>query len=551
MTQRKKRALFGVGFLLLVALVGWLVAPSYIKWRINQKPGVNVASVQILGLHCVQLDSVTITREWVYGKVDHAKVCEDQQTIDAEGGELTVLLDRRPTHGEGTSGSAKNFKVTTRDLITQVVKGDVKAAVANIEGDLQKGFTAPWAVVDHPKVGLTTVNVKVSPTGDQVSFEGGQAVLKERIFNLDVEVVLLSATTLRPREGSLTIDSVKSRLVTAEKVTATYESALTFSADSIRFRDDRLHKEAITLTNVSLGPFNPKEALTTNQAIHANGVTLNVNVKEKHVWGSQTCQEWYKALPEELRIAPLQGLTFEGDFEFDLHLEPKVKLDWKLGCHNPKPAPAIIAGLTSKFTYVAFKADGSEFTRETGPKSSSWVPLIDISPTMVTALQATEDPAFFQHKGFIRQALENALADNVKMGKPFRGGSTLTMQLAKNLWLRRSKTIGRKVQEAFLTIVLESYLTKEQIVELYLNVVEFGPNLYGIGSAAKTLTGVEPSFLTLSDSLYLALRLPKPTKSGPFDDARKAVVKKLIGSMAASGKITEDVAEAEASVLEP
>jgi membrane peptidoglycan carboxypeptidase len=111
------------------------------------------------------------------------------------------------------------------------------------------------------------------------------------------------------------------------------------------------------------------------------------------------------------------------------------------------------------------------------------------------------------------------------------------MQLAKNLWLSREKTLGRKVQEGILTIALESSLTKDQIMELYLNVVEFGPNTYGIGPGCAKFLNKYPGELSLSEALYMALRLPSPNHAQTYESS-KGFIKKLIDIGVASGKLT-------------
>jgi len=137
----------------------------------------------------------------------------------------------------------------------------------------------------------------------------------------------------------------------------------------------------------------------------------------------------------------------------------------------------------------------------------------------------------------------------MKLGKFFRGGSTLTMQLAKNLWLSRTRTIGRKVQEAILTVALESTLPKDKILELYLNVVEFGPDIYGIGPASRTLLHKEPMTLSIPESLYLVLRLPAPNNSASYEQ-KKGLIKRLMDNIAASGKVPAELIEVEKGLLD-
>ena len=113
------------------------------------------------------------------------------------------------------------------------------------------------------------------------------------------------------------------------------------------------------------------------------------------------------------------------------------------------------------------------------------MPLSAISKFMEVAVLTTEDGGFHRHHGFDHEAIRNSIRENLRRRKFVRGASTISMQLAKNLYLDRGKNLSRKLQEAVLTMYLEQELTKEQILELYLNVVEFGPLIYGIGPAAR------------------------------------------------------------------
>src|SRR5690606_31270328 len=113
------------------------------------------------------------------------------------------------------------------------------------------------------------------------------------------------------------------------------------------------------------------------------------------------------------------------------------------------------------FQHFVVDADGraAEFT--TGPTTEHWVPLNEITPYMETGVIVCEDSRFFKHNGFDNKAIRDSILSNLKKGRFFRGGSTLTMQLAKNLYLGREKTLSRKFQEAAFTLLLEERLSKE------------------------------------------------------------------------------------------
>ncbi len=136
-----------------------------------------------------------------------------------------------------------------------------------------------------------------------------------------------------------------------------------------------------------------------------------------------------------------------------------------------------------------------------------------ISPYMEAAVRTCEDGRFRTHRGFDYEAIRNSIRENLKAGRFLRGASTVSMQTVKNVWLDRDKTLGRKISEAVLTVYLEQELSKDEILELYLNDIEFGPMIYGIGPAAQHYFHTSPGALSLSQALYLGSILPSPKKA--------------------------------------
>lgn len=135
-----------------------------------------------------------------------------------------------------------------------------------------------------------------------------------------------------------------------------------------------------------------------------------------------------------------------------------------------------------------------------------------IPPLLKRALTSSEDGSFYQHHGFDFEALRISYEKNLKEGRFKAGGSTITQQLAKNLFLSQEKSLGRKAKEVILTLQLEQKLTKEQILETYVNIVEFAPQTYGLLNAARFYFSKAPSTLTPSEILFLTTLLPSPKK---------------------------------------
>lgn len=143
-----------------------------------------------------------------------------------------------------------------------------------------------------------------------------------------------------------------------------------------------------------------------------------------------------------------------------------------------------------------------------------WVPLDQISPNLKRAVIVGEDIEFFSHEGFAVSEIKEAIRDALS-GTRLRGASTITQQLAKNLWLSPSKNPLRKLREALLTRQLENHLSKRRILELYLNVVEFGPGIYGAEAAARHYFGKPAAQLSEWESAQLAASLPRPSRWHP------------------------------------
>jgi monofunctional biosynthetic peptidoglycan transglycosylase len=149
----------------------------------------------------------------------------------------------------------------------------------------------------------------------------------------------------------------------------------------------------------------------------------------------------------------------------------------------------------------------------------SWVPYDRISIEVKKAVVAAEDMSFFSHNGFDTHELKIAARDAVQ-GKRVRGASTLTQQLAKNLWLSPSRSPLRKVREAVLTWQLERNLSKTRILELYLNVAQFGPETYGVGAAAGRYFGVPAGALNADQAAQIAAGLTRPSTWHPGVSSR-------------------------------
>jgi membrane peptidoglycan carboxypeptidase len=185
-------------------------------------------------------------------------------------------------------------------------------------------------------------------------------------------------------------------------------------------------------------------------------------------------------------------------------------------------------------------------TMVVGPASPDFVPIGELPEHVVRAVTTSEDAGFFGHAGFDFEELRNALAEGAEAGRVIRGGSTITQQLAKNLFLTPERTLARKVREATIAIGLEAALPKHRLLEIYLNVAEWGPGLWGIGPAARHWFGKDARELSPKEAAFLASIIPSPVRyhvmfaRGFASEAWEARVNDLLFRMTEQGALTDD-----------
>jgi monofunctional biosynthetic peptidoglycan transglycosylase len=201
----------------------------------------------------------------------------------------------------------------------------------------------------------------------------------------------------------------------------------------------------------------------------------------------------------------------------------------------------LLAGMTmAGLWWYMTLPDGSEFVH-TNPRRTAmiryregegdrtgpitWVPLSRISPTLRRAVIIAEDANFYHHKGIDWEAAWSALQRDWRERRFSRGGSTITQQLAKNLYLQPRKTIWRKVTEALIAMRIERHLSKPRLLELYLNVVEWGHGIYGAEAAARHYFGKSAAELTIEEASWLAAILPAPLRYEQHPRARFVVAR--------------------------
>jgi hypothetical protein len=232
------------------------------------------------------------------------------------------------------------------------------------------------------------------------------------------------------------------------------------------------------------------------------------------------CTDAVRSIPNallgDMALAQWKG-TIGGKlrFQVDSRELDKTELKFDIKDHCEFTVVPVIADLSrfgKPFIHTVTEPDGTEFEMETGPGTENWTPIEAMSPYFIYAVMVHEDPQFFNHHGFSPLNIRNAVVRDLKERRYAVGASTISMQLVKNVFLHREKTMARKIQEVLLTWWTERVMEKRDILELYLNVIEYGPSVYGIRNAAKHYWNRLPSELSPAESVFLANILPNPKK---------------------------------------
>lgn len=275
-------------------------------------------------------------------------------------------------------------------------------------------------------------------------------------------------------------------------------------------------------------------------------------------------QQLFESLPEGLFLN-LQGMKVSGDLsyclDFDLDMQKPDSLKFYSNLEGKdfrikNYGSTNLTFINGSFQHTAFEHGIPVRSFTVGPDNPAYRPLVAISPYLRNAIMTAEDGGFMWHRGFLPDAFRGAIIDNVKAGRFVRGGSTISMQLVKNVFLNRNKTITRKLEEALIVWLIENerLSSKERMYEVYLNIIEMGPLVYGVQEGAQFYFGKDVSNLSLAESIFMASIVPHPKwfrysfdESGHLRDFLGPYYSFLANRMAGKGFISE----AEAATIKP
>lgn len=231
-------------------------------------------------------------------------------------------------------------------------------------------------------------------------------------------------------------------------------------------------------------------------------------------------QDFISSLPAGL-FRHFEGMEAKGNFSYALNFEyndhrpNNVVFDSKLkpeGIKITKYGEANLNKINGEFVYRAIDKGVLQRPITIGSGNGNYTPLSQMSPYLKKCVLTSEDPSFMTHRGFINEAFKESITKNIKTKKFTRGASTISMQLVKNVFLTREKTLSRKLEEILLVYILENnrISSKDRMLEVYFNVIEWGPNVYGIAEASQFYFQKRPWDLNVNQCLFLATIIPNP-----------------------------------------
>lgn len=231
-------------------------------------------------------------------------------------------------------------------------------------------------------------------------------------------------------------------------------------------------------------------------------------------------QQLINSFPQGL-FESLEGMQVEGKVKYDLdfYLDAKAPDDVifnsqlkNIGFKVLKWGKTNLQKINKTFVYTPYEYGRPMRDIVIGPENPDYVPLEQISPNLKNALLTAEDPSFYSHNGFVEESFRNSIITNFKEKAFKRGGSTISMQLVKNVYLNRQKTMARKAEEMLIVWIIENgrLTSKSRMFEIYLNLIEWGKNVYGIGEASRYYFGKHPSQLDIGEGIFLASIVPRP-----------------------------------------
>ena len=450
--------------------------------------------------------------------------------------EIKNLNIRASIDSHQVAVNISDFRITSKKFTSQLTI-------------LEDGLTSNWNVESKINNSDRLVDIRL------FSADGSKMVipyLKYRLHakvELDTARFLFSEKTYSDKVGLTGLGDLSGLLVNHKKISA---EDVYFDKTRI-FYQVNIGKDYIELDSTSTVGFNKLEfnPYIKLKMYPDRQLTLKINKRRFQA------QELFESLPGGL-FYNLTGLKTTGDISFfldffvDFKQPDSLRFESELRQYNfriQKFGRTAFTRINDSFMYTAYDYGVPVRSFMIGPQNPNYRSLDEISPYLKEAILTSEDGSFYYDRGFRADAIKRAIVINIKKKRFVQGASTITMQLVKNVFLTRNKTIARKIEEMLITWLIEynGLCSKDRMYEVYLNIIEWGPGVYGANEAARFYFNKDASRLKLNEAIFLAHIMPRP-KSFAYNFDTDKHLKEYLGGyfhllselMLRRGVITEE-----------
>lgn len=414
----------------------------------------------------------------------------------------------------------RDFEISYRDNTDQL---KLYTASATIDGGDVKSIVrvndkeSTWHVQGTVDPGSQRLNLMLFADNKKVELP----ILEKKFgLKLNFDTVITRMTDVRRSGSRLEINgtwAVKNLLINHERI----------AGNDIIVPDAALETDMVIGKNYI--------SIDSSSTIHLRDIKLHPFIKYtvspakiyelKVHTGELDAQETLNSFPQGL-FESLEGMQVTGKVKYDLdfYLDARKPDDVifnsnlkGIGFKVVKWGKTNLQKINGTFVHTPYEYGKPMRDIIIGPQNPDFMPLEQISPDLKNAILTAEDPSFFSHSGFVEESFRSSIATNFKEKAFKRGGSTISMQLVKNVYLNRQKTLARKIEEILIVWIIERghLSSKSRMFEVYLNLIEWGRNIYGIGEASRYYFGKHPSQIDLGEAIFLASIVPRP-KSGLY-----------------------------------
>jgi len=391
---------------------------------------------------------------------------------------------------------------------------------------LKRGkLSATVKLIINDQIQTSLVEGNVNPGKRQIALsitpENGDSMIQSPLASIFGAKVLYKSLKMNFAETSRKGDVLRMEgNYTIDRFDANHKALssknITFSGCSLKLNlcIGTNYIELDSISNISIGElaFHPYLKYTLRPT---DSVTLACYVPDF------TVDQFFSSLPPdlfvELKDIEAEGsLSYRAKLDIDLKKPDSLLLESNLKSNgfNIKHINKELSKMNFGFSHTAYEEGIPVRVMTVGPENSNFRPLEQIPELLQNGSLMAEDDLFYWHNGFRNDAIRYAIAQNLKKGQLFRGGSTISQQLIKNIYLSREKTISRKLEEIILVWLIESnrLVSKKRMYEVYLNIIEWGPNVYGVNEAAHFYFQKDIQKLSPAECIFLASVIPSPKK---------------------------------------